>query len=197
MAGESRQSQVKCRSPSTSSNKCSWQYNAETCSESQGLSSPRIHNFLIYIWVTSLTKLHSPTSIFSLQASCLRAQKKFKKIFLKKIIIIPWQQGKSLTWDVTVTDTVATHTFIYHLRRLVTLQRTPPSGRRRSTLNFNKHTRSSHWRSKRLDPLTSRRGISSRTGPPPRSHQRRQPSDFILLPANLHHAAAIQRYHVR
>ena len=47
-----------------------------TCSASQGLSSPRIYNFLIYIWLTSLTKLHCPTSIFSLHASCLRAQKK-------------------------------------------------------------------------------------------------------------------------
>ena len=28
-------------------------------------------------------------------------------------------------------------------------------------------------------------------------HQRRQPSDFILVPAHLHHAAAVQRYHVR
>ena len=35
----------------------------------------------------------------------------------------------------------------------------------------------------------------SRAGPPPRGHQRRQPSDFI--PAHLHHAAAVQSYHVR
>ena len=46
-----------------------------------------------------------------------------------------------------------------------------------------------HWR--------RRCGISSRAGPPPRSHQRRQPSDVIIVPANLHHAAAVQRYHVR
>ena len=71
------------RIPSTSSNKCPWQYSAETCSASQGLSSPRTHNFLIYIWVTSITKLHSPTSIFSLQASCLRAQKNNKKNKIK------------------------------------------------------------------------------------------------------------------
>ena len=42
-----------------------------------------------------------------------------------------------------------------------------------------------------------RRGISLKAEPPPRSHQRRQPSDFILVPAHLHHATAVQRYHVR
>ena len=135
LAGESRKSQVKWRSPSTSSNKCPWQYNAETCSASQGLSSPKIHHFLIYIWVTSLTKLHSPTSIFGLQASCLRAPKKnynnndiiYRALTrastsfvleppglsrsdgkrLDGLTLIPWHREKGVIWDVTVTDTVA------------------------------------------------------------------------------------------
>ena len=38
-----------------------------------------------------------------------------------------------------------------------------------------------------------RRGIPSRAGPPPRSHQIRQPSHFVLVTAHLHHAAAVQR----
>ena len=49
-----------------------------------------------------------------------------------------------------------THTFIEHRRRVVELQKTPPPGRRTNTLIFNKRTRSSHWRLKRLDPLTSK-----------------------------------------
>ena len=148
------------------------------------------------------------------------------------------------------------------------LQRTPQPGRRTSTLIFNKRTRSSHWRSKRLDPLTSkawnfirdeveldlsmfpwrsaafsirktvaqfalilwlkvqllrreknvpihkrcctelrencpllgtRRGVEREPVTAvcnARSYQT-QPSDFILVPANLHHGAAVQCYHVR
>ena len=111
------------------------------------------------------------------------------------LTLIPWQRGKSLTWD--VTDTVDDS--YLHLTSAKTggAAENVAFKRRTSTLIFNKRTRSSHWRSKRLDPLTSKaRGISSRAGPPPRSHQRRQPSDFIV-PANLHPAAAVQHYHVR
>ena len=66
-----------------------------------------------------------------------------------------------------------------------------------STLIFNKRTRSSHWRSKRLDPLTSKAWNFFKSWAAASQHQRRQPSDFIRVPANPHHAAAVQRYHVR
>ena len=71
------------------------------------------------------------------------------------LTLILWQRGKSLTWDVTVTDTVADS--------CLHLTSTKAGGaaeniatRKDKYVDLQQRTRSSHWRSKRLDPLTSK-----------------------------------------
>ena len=84
------------------------------------------------------------------------------------LTLIPWQRGKSLTWDVTVTNTVADS--YLHLTSAKADSAEENAAARKEDKYVDLQQTYTFIPLATLGPI-SVKGISSRAGPPPRSHQ--------------------------
>ena len=115
-----------------------------------------------------------------------------------ELTFIPWQRGKSVTWDVTITDTVADS------YRHLTSAKASGAAENADTRKEDKYADLQQTYTfvplafetlgainvkgvEFLQELGHRLAAISDDNLP----------DFIFVPTHLHHAAAVQRYHVR
>ena len=108
------------------------------------------------------------------------------------LTLIPWQRGKSVTWDVTVTDTVADSYLHLTSAKAGGAAENAATRKEDKYVIYNKRTGSYRWRSKRLNPSTSKAWNVFKSWA-----AASQPSATTTVLAYLHHASAVQRYHVR